>query len=271
VRWTLLLLVCACQAPVEAELELTLAHTDPLALREVLVTRYREASAKGILPLTSARAVPGAGTVALTLIATMPTCDDTTLSGAMAIATELATGSGRLAIHEASPEGAKQLANHLRTRLGVDVRVPFDRQGLVVVEVPDTAVLREFSAAHPDLDVVTSGEGHWVVAKQPALTSADLSATELSLHERAAIDLVFRPEAHTRLRELSERSRLRPLPILIDDAFALAPTLASRASEGRLRLDLGDRHDLARRLAMTTLTVAPALTGHTQRCRTTRE
>lgn len=259
-----------CKAPVEAELSVKLTHPEPLVLREVLVARYREASAKGTLPLVSARAVPGEHGVELALVATLATCDESTLASSMAIALELATGAGRLAIHEASPEGAKRLADHLRQHLGVDVRVPFDRQGLVLVAVPNRQVLETFEAQNPELRVVSSGEEHWVVDKTAALTSADLVSTELSVHDRAAIDLLFREDAHPKLRELTERSRMRPLPILIDDTLALTPTLASRASEGRLRLDLGNRHDLARRLAMTTLTVAPVVTEHTQRCRTTQ-
>jgi len=258
-----------CKEPVEAELSLTLTHPEPLILREVLVKRFREATAKGTLSLGGARAVPSESGVELTLVAKLETCDDKTLSEAMRVATELATGAGNLAIHEASPDGAKQLANHLRERLATDVRVPFERQGTVIVEVPDQAVLRDFEAGHPTLRVLTTKDEHWVVARAAALTSADLVSTERSTKQDAAVDLVFRDELAATLRELTERSRMRPLPILIDDRLVAAPILASRASEGRLRLDLGQDLALANRLAMVTLTRAPVLGATKRTCRTT--
>lgn len=258
-----------CAAPVEAELTLSLTHPEPLVLREVLVQRFREATAKGTLSLGGARAVPSETGVELTLIAKLDMCDETTLTEAMRVATELATGAGSLAIHEASPDGAKQLADHLRERLAMDVRVPFERQGTVVVTVPDEAVLRDFEARHPTLRVLTTNDEHWVVERTAALTSGDLTSTERSTRQDAAVDLVFRDEAAATLRELTERSRMRPLPILIDGRLVAAPILASRASEGRLRLDLGQDLALANRLAMVTLTRAPVLGATKRTCRTT--
>lgn len=258
-----------CSAPVEAELTLTLTHPEPLVLREVLVQRFREATAKGTLSLGGARAVPSETGVELTLIAKLDTCDEAALSEAMRVATELATGAGSLAIHEASPEGAKKLADHLRERLAMDVRVPFERQGVVVVRVSDEAVLREFEAREPALRVITNNDEHWVVAQGAALTSADLARAERSAKQDAAVDLVFRDEAAATLRELTERSRMRPLPLLIDGRLVAAPILASRASEGRLRLDLGQDLALANRLAMVTLTRAPELGATKRTCRTT--
>lgn len=258
-----------CSAPVEAELTLTLTHPEPLVLREVLVQRFREATAKGTLSLGGARAVPSETGIELTLIAKLDTCDEAALSEAMRVATELATGAGSLAIHEASPEGAKRLADHLRERLATDVRVPFERQGVVVVTVSDEAVLREFEAREPALRVITSGDEHWVVERAAALTSADLASTERSARQDAAVDLVFRDEAAATLRELTERSRMRPLPLLIDGRLVASPILASRASEGRLRLDLGQDLALANRLAMVTLTRAPELGATKRTCRTT--
>jgi hypothetical protein len=258
-----------CQEPVEAELALTLTHPEPLVLREVLVQRFREATAKGTLLLGGARAVPSETGVELTLVAKLETCDEATLSEAMRVATELATGAGNLAIHEASPDGARQLANHLRERLATDVRVPFERQGTVVVKVPDDAVLRDFEAQNPGLRVLSTNDEHWVVSRVAALTSADLGSTERSARQEAAVDLVFRDEAVATLRELTERSRMRPLPILIDGQLVAAPVLASRAAEGRLRLDLGQDLALAGRLAMVTLTRAPVLGATKRTCRTT--
>lgn len=258
-----------CKVPVEAELTLTLSHPEPLVLREVLVQRFREATAKGSLSLGGARAVPSETGVELTLIAKLDTCDEAALSEAMRVATELATGAGSLAIHEASPEGARRLADHLRERLATDVRVPFERQGTVVVKVQDEAVLREFEAREPTLRVITKDDEHWVVERSAALTSADLAKVERSTRQDAAVDLVFRDELAGRLRELTERSRMRPLPILIDGVLVAAPILASRASEGRLRLDLGQDLALAGRLAMVTLTRAPVLTATKRTCRTT--
>lgn len=258
-----------CSAPVEAELTLTLTHPEPLVLREVLVQRFREASAKGTLSLGGAKAVPGETGVELTLIAKLDTCDEATLAEAMKVATGLATGAGDLAIHEASPDGAKKLADHLRERLATDVRVPFERQGTVIVEVRDEAVLRDFEARHPTLRVLTTNDEHWVVERTAALTSADLGSTERSTRQDAAVDLVFRDDAGATLRELTERSRMRPLPILIDGRLVAAPILASRASEGRLRLDLGQDLALANRLAMVTLTRAPVLSETKRTCRTT--
>lgn len=258
-----------CRAPVEAELTLTLTHPEPLVLREVLVQRFREASAKGTLSLGGAKAVPSETGVELTLIAKLDTCDEAALSEAMRVATELATGAGDLAIHEASPEGAKKLADHLRERLAMDVRVPFERQGTVIVEVRDEAVLRDFEARHPTLRVLTTNNEHWVVERRAALTSADLGSTERSTRQDAAVDLVFRDDAAAKLRELTERSRMRALPILIDGRLVAAPILASRASEGRLRLDLGQDLALANRLAMVTLTRAPELGATKRTCRTT--
>lgn len=258
-----------CKEPVEAELALTLTHPEPLVLREVLVQRFREASVKGTLPLGGARAVPHDTGVELTLVAKLDTCDEATLTEAMRVASGLATGAGSLAIHEASPDGAKRLADHLRERLATDVRVPFERQGLVVVRVPDPAVVRDFEARHPALLIISADDEHWVVERTAALTSVDLASTERSTRQDAAVDLVFRDGLAARLRELTERSRMRPLPILIDGRLVAAPILASRASEGRLRLDLGQDLALAARLAMVTLTRAPVLTATKRTCRTT--
>ena len=141
-----------------------------------------------------------------------------------------------------------------------------------LVRVPrllDDAVLRDFEAQNPGLRVLSTNDEHWVVSRVAALTSADLGSTERSARQEAAVDLVFRDEAVATLRELTERSRMRPLPILIDGQLVAAPVLASRAAEGRLRLDLGQDLALAGRLAMVTLTRAPVLGATKRTCRTT--
>lgn len=264
---------CSARDEGRAEVVLTLSHPSPLVLREVLVARFREANDTQRLTLTSARAVPGDDALTLTLALTLPTaCDDAALSRVATTAEDLATAAATLAIHAADRDGAKRLADLLRGQLARDVVVPFERPGLVVMALSDSerALLRRFEAAEPALLVVTDPripQEHWVIVRTPHLTSADLVATSLSIRERLSVDLTFDRDAAARLARLTEQVGRHPLPILLDGALALTPTLASRVSEGRLRLDLpATELGLGSRLAATTLTVRPSVVGRSARC-----
>ncbi len=263
----------ACTRSGQADLHLELTHPDLTTLREVLVNRFRDAQNHSVLRLTSARANPVEGALHLDLVVTTDgPCDDKTLAALRETTHELATAASKLAIHRAAPDQAKRLADHLRERFGRDVITPFDRPGLVIFALADNErpAIDDFTRAHPGHRVLTDpkqADQHWVV-EVAALTSGDLASTLLATRDRVTVDLVMRDEAVPRLRALTESSRLAPLPITLDGELALTPTLASRVTEGRLRLELPiDALPLAKRLAAATLTTAPIIRDQRASCR----
>jgi len=267
------LTAAACTRGGQADLHLELTHPELTTLREVLVTRFRDAQNLGVLRLTSARANPVDGVLHLDLVVTTDgPCDDQALAALRETTHELATAASQIDIHRAAPDQAKRLADHLRERFGRDVITPFDRPGLVIIALADgeRGAIADFTRDHPGHRVLTDpkqSDQHWVV-EVAAITSGDLASTLLATRDRVTVDLVMRDDAVLRLRALTESSRLSPLPITLDGELALTPTLASRVTEGRLRLELpADALPLAKRLAASTLTTAPIIRDQRASCR----
>jgi len=267
------LALSACARGGQADLHLELTHPELTTLREVLVERFRDAQNHSVLRLTSARANPVDGVLHLDLvIATEGPCTESALAELRKTTRELATASSEIALHRVAPDQAKQLADHLRERFGRDVITPFDRPGLVIIALNDgeRGAIGDFTRDYPGHRVLSDPkqpDHHWVV-EVATLTSKDLASTVLATRDRVTVDLVMRDEAVGRLRDLTESSRLSPLPITLDGELALTPTLASRVTEGRLRLELPpDALPLAKRLAASTLVTAPVIQSERASCR----
>lgn len=276
--------LAACQRHGQAELHLALTHPDLPTLKAVLIERFREANAHKRLRLSSARATEvfqtdrGAALHLDLVVETAGPCTEDALPALLDKARGLATGAAELAVYAPSGEGAKDLAEALRATLGRDVLVPFDRKGLVITALsPEEQRARTsaFESAHPTLRVLsdpgasTADAVHlWVVAHPPALTSADLVQTPLSTRERPSVDLVVKDHAVATLRELTAAHKKHPIPIALDGVIALAPTVTSRAAEGRLRLELPpEALPLAERLASATLSTAAVPIAQRATCR----
>jgi len=268
-------LATACSRPGQGELHFELGHGDLDTLRQVLVDRFREAQNHGPLRLASARARSAEGTMRLELVVTTDgPCTELNLAPLRDAARELATGAAVIALHAVAPDASKSFADHLRERFGRDVVTPFGQPGLVIFAMSEDEheAVDAFAVLHPDLRVLTDPnrpDHHWVVAS-PTIGSADVAETHLAVRDRVTVDLVMRDSAVARLRALTESTRMAPLPITVDGVLALTPTLASRVTEGRLRLELPlEALALARRLAAATLTTAPQLVAERATCRPT--
>jgi hypothetical protein len=262
--FALVLILSACTRGGTADLQLSLSHPRPERLREVLSERFRTAQEKSELTLLSSKVKLDDARLTLDFaVSTDGPCTPAESKRLLEHVRKLATASATLEILSVSPETAEALATELR-KSGLEVQTPNDRPGLVTTNfAPDASLLSRFEAQHR-MKILRDHTNLWVVDPNPALTSDDMLNITSTVR---GVELVVRPEIVTRLAALTELRR--PLPIVLDQQFIGAPPLASRASEGRLRLDLGKAlsPDLVSRFEAATLSTPPRGASSTGSCR----
>jgi hypothetical protein len=241
------------------DLHLELDHPAPTRLREVLSERFRLASPE--LNLLSSKVKIDKHLGLDFQLATDGPCTPEVARERLEKVSALATDAARLEVMRVLPDAAEALATALRAR-GLGVATPSDQPGRVTCEsappadaISDFEVSRRVKVIHDSLTL-------WVVDPDAALTSDDMQRVSAT---RSGVDLAVRDELVARLAALTELRR--PLPMLLDGTFIGAPLVASRASEGRLRLDLGGADGLAAKLSGATLGTAPIRRVASASCR----
>lgn len=259
--------------PAFVDVHLTARHPRPAEAREVWSTRFRNARDRELLAITRAEARLEAPGLVLDARVRVPACDAATAAATRLALADLTTGQHTLALHRVAPAAAEALAERVRERLGVDVHTPSDRKGQLVVAAPADRVL---ALATDEARVVVERAGDrasllWAIEPAPALTGASVASAGADVGaDHAALELTFDDAGARVLSAVSEASRGEPLVFLIDDTFALAPTVAVRVSHTmRLELPPGQAtraRELARAIAASNLAEPPVLVSADARC-----
>lgn len=268
--------IAACgDAGVFVEVHLEASHARPAEVREIWSTRFRNARDRELLAIVRAEARLAPPGLVLDATVRVPACDAAIAEATRQAVADLTTGQHRLAVHRVDPVAVERLADRLRATLGLDVRTPRERPGQLVAAAPAERLLALAPADAGARFVVERSSPEetvlWAVAPTPALTGASVATTGVDLDgARAAIELTFNDEGAATMRDLSEAARGEPLVFLVDDAFALAPTVVVRVSH-TLRLELPPGHTaqasaLARAIAASNLPEAPVLRSSEAHC-----
>jgi len=260
------------------EVHLEASHPRPAEVREIWSTRFRNARDRELLAITRAEARLEPPGLVLDATIRVPTCDAAIAESTRQAVADLATGRHMLAIHQVDPAAAEALAERVRATLGLDVRTPRERPGQLVAPAPAVRLLAltPTGTGAARFVVERSSETEtalWALAPVPALTGAAVATTGVDVDgERAAIELTFNEAGAATMLTLSEAARGEPLVFVVDDAFALAPTVVVRVSH-TLRLELPSGQvaqavTLARAIAASNLDEPPLLVSSGARCAT---